>query len=305
MLRDVLLLQKRKFEDRLQERYVEREVDVERRFSRDLINAVMGPRRAGKSFFAAHAVRRLGRVGYVNFDDERLIGLNDYDVLVAAVDSVYGKPEHLLLDEVQNLPKWELFVNRLQRQKRRLTITGSNAHLLSSELATHLTGRHARIVLFPFSFGEYLRSLDRQLTVPETLEALHRFVETGGYPEPLLKDLDRREYLRTLLRSILYKDIVTRRRIRSPQGLEDLTTYLLSNVAREFSLNALAQMTRLKSVHEERALGREIPAAPRGGLPVLPDLALLLQSQGTGAIEPEDLFHRQRPGRSGVVPVQS
>jgi hypothetical protein len=261
MLRDVLLLQKRELEHRLDEPYVEREVDVSRRFSRDLINVIMGPRRAGKSFFAVHAVRSLGRFGYLNFDDERLIGLKDYDELVAAVDSLYGKPELLLLDEVQNLPKWELFVNRLQRQGRRLSITGSNAHLLSSELATHLTGRHAKIVLFPFSFGEYLRSLGRELTEPETLEALRRFVETGGYPEPLLKDLDRREYLRTLLRSVLYKDIVTRHRVRSPQGLEDLTTYLMSNVAREFSLNALTQVTRLTSVHSVQKYLRHLEEA--------------------------------------------
>lgn len=247
-LHDVLLLQKREIEDRLQERYVERDVGLQR-FSGDLINVILGPRRAGKSFFAVHAVHALGRFGYVNFDDERLAGLEDLDELVAAVDSVYGNPERLLLDEVQNLPRWELFVNRLQRQGKRLTITGSNAHLLSSELSTHLTGRHAQIVIFPFSFGEYLRSREKELTSPEKAEALRRFVELGGYPEPLLKGIDRREYLRTLLRSILYKDIVVRHRIRSPRGLEDLTTYLISNVAQEFSYNTLAGLTRLKSVH--------------------------------------------------------
>jgi hypothetical protein len=259
-LRDLLLLQKREIEERLQERYVEREVNV-RSFSRDLVNVIVGPRRAGKSFFAVHAVRELGRFGYVNFDDERLVGLEDYDELLAAMDSVYGKPKQLLLDEVQNLPRWELFVNRLQRQGRRLTITGSNAHLLSSELATHLTGRHTQIVILPFSFGEYLRSLERELTGPEKLEALRRFVGTGGYPEPLLKSLDRPEYLRTLLRSILYKDIVVRHRIRSPQGLEDLTTYLMSNVAREFSLNALVQVTRLRSLHSVEKYLRHLEEA--------------------------------------------
>jgi hypothetical protein len=185
MLCDVLLLQRRELEERVRERYVEREVNA-RSFSRDLVNVIMGPRRAGKSFFAIHALGQLGRFGYVNFDDERLVGLEDYDGLVAALDSVYGKPKQLLLDEVQNLPRWELFVNRLHRQGRRLTITGSNAHLLSSELATHLTGRHKQIVILPFSFSEYLRFLERELTAPEKLEALRRFADTGGYPEPLL-----------------------------------------------------------------------------------------------------------------------
>lgn len=247
MLRDVLLLQKREFEDRLQEKYVEREIDPTR-FSLDLVNVIMGPRRAGKSFFAMNFVRNLGTFGYVNFDDERLVEVEDYDELVASMDTLYGKPMHILLDEVQNLPKWELFVNRLHRQKRHLIITGSNAHLLSSELATHLTGRHVQIVLFPFSFPEYLRTLSSDLTELEKLEAMRQYAEIGGYPEPLLKGINRRDYLSTLLRSILYKDIVVRHRIRSPQRLEDLATYLMSNVAQEYSLNGLARVTRFKSV---------------------------------------------------------
>ncbi len=248
MFRDIVLLQKREIEQRLEEPYVERDVDL-RRLSHDLVNVVIGPRRAGKSFFAMRAVQRLGRFGYLNFDDERLCECRDYNDLVTAVDSVYGKPRYLLLDEVQNLAKWELFVNRLQRQGYRLTITGSNAHLLSAELATHLTGRHVQIILFPFSFAEYLKSMGRELTEPEKAEFLRRYSEAGGYPEPLLKGINRAEYLTTLLRSILYKDIIVRHGIRSVKGLEDLARYLLSNVAREYSYNTLTRVTRCKSVH--------------------------------------------------------
>ena len=248
MLVDRLLQQKREIERRLQEPYVPRDVPLGR-LSRELVNVVSGPRRAGKSFFALHAVRELGRFGYVNFDDERLAVLEDYDELVAAIDSTYGHPEVLLLDEVQNLPSWELFVNRLQRQGVRLTITGSNAHLLGSELATHLTGRYAQLVLFPFSFSEVLRSLGRELTQPETAESLRSYAETGGYPEPLLKGIDRKEYLSTLVRAILYKDIVVRHRIRSPQGLEGLARCLLSSIGQEYSGNRLAKATGIGSVH--------------------------------------------------------
>ncbi len=248
MLRDALLLQKREFEQRLQERYVPRDVPPQDP-SLDLIRVVIGPRRAGKSLYAMHLVRDLGRFGYVNFDDERLIDIRGYDRLLAAVDSVYGRPKHLLLDEVQNLPKWELLVNRLQRQGYRLTITGSNAHLLSSELATHLTGRHLQVVLFPFSFREFLQTSEGELAETEKAEALRRYAEVGGYPEPLLKGIDYREYLRTLLRSVLYKDIVVRRRLRAPQGLDDLASCLLSSVAREYSARRLADASRLASVH--------------------------------------------------------
>ncbi len=248
MIRDILLLQKREIEQRLQERYIERDFDL-RRASHDLIKVILGPRRAGKSFFAMHLVKRLGSFGYINFDDERLGELDDYDALITAIDALYEHPKHLLLDEVQNVPRWELLVNRLQRQGYYLTVTGSNAHLLSSELATHLTGRHIPIVLFTFTFSEYLLSLNREMTEQEKGEAFRSYVETGGYPEPLTKGIPHREYLTTLLRSILYKDIVVRHRIRAPQGLEDLAAHLMANVAQRYSLNTLVKVTRLRSVH--------------------------------------------------------
>ena len=255
MLRDVLLLQRREAERRLQETYIDREFDS-RRGSQDLIKVILGPRRAGKSFFAFRFVKDLGRFGYINFDDERLIDLSDYDALIAALDVLYGQPEHLLLDEVQNVPRWELLVNRLQRQGYDLTITGSNAHLLSSELATHLTGRHVPIVLFPFSFREYLRSIGEEMTERETAEALRTYLQDGGYPEPLVKGLNRREYLTTLFQSTLYKDIVRRHRIRAPQSLGDLARHLMSNVAMPYTYNALIRTTRLRSVHTiEKYLG--------------------------------------------------
>ncbi|MBI5525456.1 MAG: ATP-binding protein [Deltaproteobacteria bacterium] len=248
MLQDLLLMQKREVESRLAEPYVVRDVG-NRSYDHDLVNVVMGPRRAGKSFFAVHLAKTLGNFGYVNFDDERLVREKDYDALVAAADAIYGNPRHLLLDEIQNLPGWELLVNRLQRQGRRLLITGSNAHLLSSDLATHLTGRHMQTVLFPFSFPEFLRAGREPATAPEKLESLRSYAESGGYPEPLLKGVGRADYLNTLLRSVLYKDIVVRHKIRSPQALDDLAAYLVSSVARDYSLTRLTTLPGLSSVH--------------------------------------------------------
>jgi predicted AAA+ superfamily ATPase len=173
----------------------------------------------------------------------------DTDALLAAVAGVYGEARNLLLDEIQNVPSWELVVNRLQRAGHRLTITGSNAHLLSSELATHLTGRYLPIVVLPFSFPECLASRGAGLTAAEQAELFRGYAEDGGYPEPLLKDLERRSYLGTLLHAVLHKDIVLRHDLRSPQGLSDLAGYLASNLAREYSLNALTQVTRCRSIH--------------------------------------------------------
>ncbi len=248
MLRDIVAMQKRELETRLRERYVERRLAAPLG-DNDLIKVIIGPRRCGKSFLAMRLLARSPSRGYLNFDDERLGQVADYDRLLAAVNEVYGNPKHLLLDEIQNLARWELFVNRLQRQGFRLLLTGSNAHLLSTELATHLTGRHLPITLLPFSFAETLGARAVPPTVHEVAEALPGYLETGGYPEPLLQDMDAGFYLRTLWDSILYKDIARRRRIRSVAGMEDLAAYLLANVAREYSLRRLTEVTQCKSVH--------------------------------------------------------
>jgi predicted AAA+ superfamily ATPase len=249
MLKDVVLVQKRELENRLQETYVERNVSDHLDLGNDLIKVITGPRRAGKSFYAAHLIVQTGSYGYINFDDERLVAVEDYDEILGAIKAVYSNPRYLFFDEIQNLPRWEMFANRLQRQRFRLLITGSNANLLSSELATHLTGRHAVVVLFPFSFREYLTISENQKTATEKKDALDVYLEQGGYPEPLLKKIDRRDYLRTLLQATLYKDIIKRFTIRSVQGIEDLTLYLMSNIAREYSFNALAGVTKCRSVH--------------------------------------------------------
>jgi len=255
MLGDVILLQKRELERRLWEPYVEREAKI-KELESDIIKVVVGPRRAGKSFFAVHELRRVGTFGYVNFDDETLAKTKDYDEVIAAVNSVYDSPKYLLFDEIQNLDRWELFVNRLQRQGYFLILTGSNSKLLSRELSTHLTGRHAQVNVFPFSFKEALGADEGKATSSELKARLHQYLTFGGYPEPTVKKLDFDDYLSALFDSIIYKDVARRYRIRSVQAMDDLAIYLLSNIAREFSHNTLAKVTKMKSTHTvEKYLG--------------------------------------------------
>jgi predicted AAA+ superfamily ATPase len=241
-VRDIILVQERDLRRTLDETYIERDARIAGADS-TLIKVIIGPRRAGKSFFALHHLGGSRVFGYVNFDDERLTGLPDYDEILAAVDSVYNKPRVLLLDEIQNLPKWELFVNRLARQGYDLVITGSNSHLLSAELATHLTGRDLQTTILPFSFAEYLKLTPHELTTQEKISAVHDYATGGGYPEPLVKKFPSRDYLAMLFDSIVYKDIVKRFRIRSVKGIEDLSLYLLSNIASEYSYQSLARVT--------------------------------------------------------------
>ncbi|MCM8762684.1 MAG: ATP-binding protein [Candidatus Omnitrophica bacterium] len=251
MIRDILVLQKRELERRKSEPFIERDV-VQRlkdMMSNDLVKVITGPRRAGKSFLGMNLLFSVGNFGYVNFDDEKLIDVQNYDAIIAAINSIYTNPKFILFDEIQNLPKWELFVNRLQRQGYNLVITGSNSKLLSSELSPHLTGRHISVTIFPFSFSEFLRLDKKELTSQEMKEKLFNYVKYGGYPEPLIKKIDHKEYLSTLFNSIIYKDIVKRFKIRLIPAVENLAFFLLSNTGEEFSYNTLSRITKCKSVH--------------------------------------------------------
>ncbi|MDO9256327.1 MAG: ATP-binding protein [Bacteroidales bacterium] len=248
MIRDIILTQKKELEQKLSEKYVPRQASLKECAS-DLIQVIIGPRRAGKSFFGMHQLAKNKLFGFVNFDDERLVRLQNFDEILDAVNAVYQNPTLLLLDEIQNLPDWELIVNRLQRQGFQLIITGSNSNLLSSELATHLTGRHLPVHLFTFSFREFLSSFGNDFTGTEKKEKLNDFLIHGGYPEPCMKTLDYKEYLKVLFDSILFKDIVKRYQIRQAAALENLATWLISNLTSEYSFNSLSKQVQISSVH--------------------------------------------------------
>ena len=249
-VRNVLLQQKAELEKRFKELYIERDTRPKIGSVKDnLIRVIIGPRRAGKSFFAVHWLNKNAKFGYINFDDEKLAAAKDFDELLAVADSLYGSPEFLLLDEIQNFPKWELVANRLQRQGRKLFITGSNSNLLSKELATHLTGRHLQITVFPFSFREFIKQQNQEMSTAQTTEKLFEYATHGGYPEPLVKNINHNEYLSTLFDSIIFKDIVKRYKIRKPGAIEDLAQFLLSNAGSEYSFQRLAELTKSKSAH--------------------------------------------------------
>ncbi len=248
MIREIIQKQKSELEQRLLEKYIRREVVLKADDS-GLINVIIGPRRAGKSFFAIQSITGAEHFGFVNFDDERLVEVTNFDEILEAVLTVYSNPKVLLFDEIQNYPRWELIVNRLQRAGFQLIITGSNSKLLSSELATHLTGRHLPIYLFPFSFREFLDVYEKPLTEAETAEKFIDYLLNGGYPEPWMKSLNFKDYLQVLFDSILFRDIVKRHHIRFGASLENLAAMLISNIASDFSYNSLADQTQISSVH--------------------------------------------------------
>ena len=221
-----------------------------------LIKVIIGPRRAGKSVFAIEMLRGFN-FAYLNFDDERLVGVSDYDDLIKAIRQVYGDTKYILFDEIQNVRNWELFVNRLNRSGFNIVITGSNSRLLSRELATHLTGRFIQFQILPFSFSEFLQA--KGFIIDETLELKERqglllkhlsdYLTSGGFPEVVVKGLDYGSYISTLFESILFKDIVKRYNIRYAKKLYDLAIFLITNHSSLFSYTKLKDLLGFRSVH--------------------------------------------------------
>ena len=166
-MRDVILGHKEERDELLRTKYIKRNgLDNARQsINNNLIKVIIGPRRAGKSVFGIQMLEGLD-FAYLNFDDERLVDISDYDDLIKAIRQVYGETKIILFDEIQNLPKWELFLNRLHRKGYNLVITGSNSRLLSRELSTHLTGRFIQFQILTFSFAEFLNA--RNFLIDET-----------------------------------------------------------------------------------------------------------------------------------------
>lgn len=224
----------------------ERQIDLKSH----LAQVVIGVRRSGKSTMCRKVLREANvKAAYVNFDDERLAKTQTSDLnnILEALYIVYGDFQYLFLDEVQNIEGWPLFVNRLLRQKMHLIVTGSNAKLLSNELTTHLTGRHHKITLFPFSFEEYahMKQLDTQALTTKGQAAVKRELNTylmnGGLPE-LLIEKDSQGYIMALLEAIIKRDITLRFKVRYPEVLQRLATYLIDNFAQEYNATTIAEL---------------------------------------------------------------
>ena len=223
----------------------------------DLAQVVIGVRRSGKSTLCMKVLKESGvQFGYVNFDDEQLAELkaSQLNEVLETVYKVYGNVTHVLFDEIQNVDQWPLFVNRLLRQGLHVVMTGSNANLLSGELATHLTGRYNQIELFPFSFAEYcaMRQIDVQLQTTKAkafrYTALEEYLQQGGFPE-LLKLKNKYTYTLSLFKAIIHKDISKRYKVKHEKIIADIANAMLDLFCQEVSYGEIQKQFDLGSSH--------------------------------------------------------
>ena len=219
-----------------------------------LIKLITGPRRVGKSTQALLMLRNRN-FAYLNFDSQQLLDAWDADLVMRMLDDVYPGYEYLLLDEVQNLDAWDLWVSELYRFGKNLVITGSNAKMLSSEMATALTGKYLKVEMLPFSLEEFFdwNKLDLSKLNPEqqadASALMDDYLRNGGYPEVVASRQLTRTYLDTLFDSIVWKDVAKRHSVRNVTDLNDLALYLVSNFCNPVSANELTEELGFSSVN--------------------------------------------------------
>jgi len=239
------------------EKLVERDLpfDIEPYLSKPNVLAILGVRRSGKSTLGYLLIKRRN-FAYVDFSDDRLVNFNDFDMLTRSFYELYGDFTHVLIDEPQYVSSWELFVNRLRKEKS-VIVTGSSSTLLSGELATTLTGRHVDLILFPFSFREYLKfknvnvDLYSSKSISIIRNELENYLKDGGFPEAL--SIGKR-VVPSIYNDIITKDVINKYRIREVAKFKEFANSMVKYYSTEISVRKLANLMKLSTTTVEEWL---------------------------------------------------
>ena len=224
------------------------------------ILAIVGPRRAGKTFVMYQMIAGLMEQGFGGRDDILFLDFEDYrlrdfapedmETLFSTFRQLTGKdPAWLFFDEIHQIPAWSRVIRSLHNRGRyRIVISGSNARLLLPDIATELRGRYRDHLILPFSFKETLRWNGISWTERtfytaakgDLLRIFDTFLKTGGFPEVLKKDSpgEKRQLLQNYYQTIFYRDIVERYNIRAKSLMEGMMTCCLHQFSSLFSLSA-------------------------------------------------------------------
>jgi predicted AAA+ superfamily ATPase len=217
------------------------------------ITVLTGIRRCGKT----HTLYELAQaikpecVLFLDFEDERLIALNSlsgYDCIIDTYKTLFPQFEPVLFfDEIQNLKNWHLYLKRIHVMGYKIYVTGSNAHLISREIATFLKGRSLETTIYPFSFPEflYLKNVEIQpkeyfINQPKILNLFDEFMQFGGFPEVIKADRnEKRTVAKNIYNLLFYKDLVAKFD-KDDYLLKLVVNKLSENITKEFSITSLA-----------------------------------------------------------------
>ena len=227
------------------------------------VKVITGVRRCGKSTLLLQFMDRLKNEGVseeqilmMNLESSDFDGIKDHTNLNAYLkDKVPAKGRfYLFLDEIQRVKDWEKTVNALMVDTEAdIYVTGSNAHLLSTDLATYLTGRYVEIRMLPLSFQEYMELRGNGRRIEDVLE---EYITTGGFPgiDPTLGEHAVSAMLDDLYSSIVLRDMVSRGQVRKPEELGKLVTYLMINVGNPIGSTNIAKELHMNQRTVEKYL---------------------------------------------------
>lgn len=218
----------------------------------------VGLRRAGKSYLMYQHIHHLMEQGhsieemlYFNFEDDRIdsITISDLDLIKTCYEEMYDHRPIFFLDEIQNIKGWEKFARRLADTGYQVYITGSNAKMLSSEIATTLGGRYLIKDIYPFSFSEYLLYKKIDLSDKNArfkfrtaiTKEYEEYFRNGGLPETL-QMADKRAWISSLFNKIFFGDLVTRHQVRNDFALRIMIRKLAESVKQPTSYNRIASI---------------------------------------------------------------
>jgi predicted AAA+ superfamily ATPase len=238
---------------------VEREIKVKP--TKDFAIAIIGPRRAGKTFACYYLIKKLNlrdnEYLFVNFEDDEVKRKSREEITrcVQTHVELYGEePKFIFFDEIQNLPDWQSFIYSLIEKKRYfIFLTGSSSKLLSREIATQLRGRSLNCTVFPFSFKEFL--LSENFSIKKIYSSneeakiknlLNKYLEKGGFPQIVLKEIDEKTFAREYMDVVLYRDLVERFKIENIDAARFVLYSLVENFSKEFSVNKIYQEMKRK-----------------------------------------------------------
>jgi uncharacterized protein len=233
---------------------IDRDIMMSKILKTKQIVLISGIRRCGKSSLLRIIHNKLNQdFLYFNFDDERIINFSSDDFNTLFEIFLESNPKNYIFyfDEIQNIKGWEKFLNRMYEKGIKIFVTGSNAKLLSSEIATALTGRNVVVYLTPFSFKEFLSFKKINLKYQTTLDharlmrAFQDYLLLGGFPL-IIKENDP-SLIREYYSDIFYRDIVARYKIQNVEGLKILANYLISSSGRNISYSNMAQVSGISS----------------------------------------------------------
>lgn len=227
----------------------------------DLIKVMTGIRRCGKSVMLKLIQQELTETGIsstqfisINFEDmcySHLLSAQALNDEIVKRSKEIGGKVYLFFDEIQEVKDWEKCVNSLRVSLDcDIYITGSNAKLLSGELATYLGGRYVEFVLYPFSFGEFIELYRSVSPDASNQQCFQAYLLAGGMPylaNLRYADAPSKQYLHDLFNSVQLKDIVKRNKIRDVDLLERIIAYVIANVGTTFSATSLVKF--LKNEH--------------------------------------------------------